>query len=418
MDIAQKPLRAPITRMAITPGFDARQRYYSLDFLRGALMLLGIVFHSALPYARLSGVENDALPASEVLGYVVVGSHGFRMPLFFILAGFFAALLYSRRTPSRFVVNRVIHIALPLLVGWAVLSPFVGAGFAFSIAAQLLGTDFAFDLAWELTKRGNFFFINNTMHLWFLYYLLFFYAVLLLIASFLEEIPEPARERMLDDARRLMTGRGRLLILGFPTVGLLYIQPMFEFATPLTFTPDVSFLVLFGAFFGFGVLLYAARDVLDSFRHGAWLYLAGGFFLTILYKIAVERWLDAGGSAGTWKALVTVANALMIWSLFIGIVGILLRYLDRPIPAVRYVADASFWCYLIHLSIVAWLPGLLARQSWSPELKFAVVVCSVTVICFATYELFVRWTFLGTMLQGRRYPSTFRTWQRRATSRE
>lgn len=42
---------------------------------------------------------------------------------------------------------------------------------------------------------------------------------------------------------------------------------------------------------------------------------------------------------------------------------------------------------------------------WAPEVKFAVVLSTVLTICLVTYELFVRSTYVGTILNGRRYPS-------------
>ena len=49
-----------------------------------------------------------------------------------------------------------------------------------------------------------------------------------------------------------------------------------------------------------------------------------------------------------------------MWMLIFGIVGAFVRLLDRPSPIVRYVSDASYWMYIVHLPIVIAVPGLLA----------------------------------------------------------
>jgi glucan biosynthesis protein C len=384
---------------------DVFQRYHSLDFLRGSMMLLGIVFHCAIAYDNTTAAAYKNWPTSEVLGFVVVGSHGFRMPIFFVLAGFFAALLFSRRTTPGFVSNRATRIGIPLVTGWAVLSPIVGSGLVFTIAAFFLGRSVAIDLAWEMTKRGDFFFNNDTLHLWFLHYLLLFYAAMVLLSPLARRISLQPDGVVAGRFRALMGGWWRVPTLAVPTLGVLYVRPMADSATPTSFVPDAEFLLLYGFFFGFGVVLYSARDMLTSFQRGAWPSLAMGLALAGVYKIAVERWLEGGASAEQWNLVAIAVNAAMIWLLFFGLVGVLLRHLDRSIPAVRYIADASYWFYLIHFPIAAWLPGLLVGLEWAPEVKFAVVLSTVLTICLVTYELFVRSTYVGTILNGRRYPS-------------
>jgi peptidoglycan/LPS O-acetylase OafA/YrhL len=191
--------------------------------------------------------------------------------------------------------------------------------------------------------------------------------------------------------------------------GLLWIEPLALRRPPSIFGPDPGCLALYGACFGFGIVLFAARDQLDDFRRGAWLQVAAGLIALVLYKLAVDQWLKDSPDSATWKATVALTDALMIWFLFFGLTGVTLRYLERPIPVVRYVADASYWCYLIHFPVIIWIPGFLASYGWSPEVKFAVLVILVSAISFVTYDLFVRWSYIGTILQGRRYPSALRS---------
>ena len=74
-------------------------RYHGLDALRGMSMLLGIVIHGALPY--MPNVE-AFWPADEsssnVINAIFQFIHTWRMSLFFILAGFFAKLVISRKS--------------------------------------------------------------------------------------------------------------------------------------------------------------------------------------------------------------------------------------------------------------------------------------------------------------------------------
>ncbi len=51
--------------------------------------------------------------------------HGFRMPLFFLLSGFFTAMLWRRRGLSSLVRHRIRRIALPLAIGMVTVVPAV-----------------------------------------------------------------------------------------------------------------------------------------------------------------------------------------------------------------------------------------------------------------------------------------------------
>ena len=73
-------------------------RVHYMDNLRALAMLAGVVFHAALAYSPfIHNYWPTAYAASsrlvDVLAWFV---HLFRMPLFFPIAGFFAALLVRR----------------------------------------------------------------------------------------------------------------------------------------------------------------------------------------------------------------------------------------------------------------------------------------------------------------------------------
>ena len=63
--------------------------------------------------------------------------------------------------------------------------------------------------------------------------------------------------------------------------------------------------------------------------------------------------------------------------------------------------DAAYWVYIIHLPIVAFIPGLLAGFALPLGLKFVITLSVTCVFCFATYKYFVRGTFIGMFLNGK-----------------
>lgn len=105
-------------------------RIHALDALRAFALLLGIVLHatvSFLPgFADLDWPIIDNSP-STLLGIAFYVIHIFRMTIFFLLAGFFARLMFQRQGANSFFTERAKRILIPLVVGWPVLVPLLGA---------------------------------------------------------------------------------------------------------------------------------------------------------------------------------------------------------------------------------------------------------------------------------------------------
>ena len=92
-----------------------RNRMHSLDAYRGVLMLLGIVLHGAIPFMH----GGDAVSVG-VVKFTFWSVHLFRMPAFFVLCGFFGALLWQRYGAGGMLMNRFERIVLPLVVSLTV----------------------------------------------------------------------------------------------------------------------------------------------------------------------------------------------------------------------------------------------------------------------------------------------------------
>src|SRR5256885_12766656 len=95
------------------------RRYYGLDALRGAMMILGIVLHAAMFYIAapppgmpIVGDRNNSVLFDGIVAFI----HSFRMPAFFLLAGFFASLLFEKTGLWKTSKNHLARIATPLAV--------------------------------------------------------------------------------------------------------------------------------------------------------------------------------------------------------------------------------------------------------------------------------------------------------------
>jgi peptidoglycan/LPS O-acetylase OafA/YrhL len=96
-----------------------------MDALRAVAMLLGIVLHGAMPfvpgYGAFWGVQD--VESSEAFGLLIAPTHGFRMPLFFLISGFFTAMLWRKRGLSALLAQRFQRIVLPMILGFFTVIP-------------------------------------------------------------------------------------------------------------------------------------------------------------------------------------------------------------------------------------------------------------------------------------------------------
>ena len=382
------------------------RRFHALDSLRAAMVLLGIVVHAGLSYSHMP--QSQLWPfknaqATVVADAVMTASGLFRMPVFFVLAGFFAALIYEKRGRTGLLRDRFRRIALPFLVGWLTMFPLIRAGFVYA-NSRAVGLPPA--SAWAGVARtfrsGAVFAEASPIHLWFLEYLMIYYGLALAVLG----VPR-VRPWLLSVAHRFGKGPLGPALL---TAGPLMATPMGLIPAPLSFVPEPVSLTAHAIAFTFGWALFGQSETLRGLgrRAGVCLILAlgslpiGGMALRLRCQVlppgafgalppGAEQALASGpfpqlamapGSTAALgvglgaQAVLACSSALTTWLLVVGVTGLFVRYLDRPIGGVRYVADASYWLYLAHFPLVVWIPIALGGLSLSAVSKLGLVVAA------------------------------------------
>lgn len=377
------------------------ERYHALDALRATMMLLGLVLHSAVSYtAHPLGAAwpYQDQQTSPVFDLVVFFIHLFRMPVFFVVAGFFGALLFDRDGAGGMVRNRLRRVLAPLALAWIVLYPLTAAGFVF---ARSQGTT-AGAPEWEYITSGTFLMTPNLIHLWFLYDLLILYAAALVAAPMLRRTPDGWRRGVDAIFNRLLTSAWGPITWAAATALTLLPMSSAGLDTSISFAPPLRILIAYGVFFAFGWLLYQRRDLIDALRRRCRWHLLAGAVCSGLYLLTILHPLFADAA---YRHLTGVGTAsVAIWLLIFGITGLFVRHCERPSPFARYLADASYWMYLVHLPLTIWIPGLLASVALPGIVKFAIVLSVTVCMTLLTYHAFVRSTAVGALLNGRRYP--------------
>jgi len=317
--------------------------------------------------------------------------HVFRMPLFFAMSGFFLALLLSRRGLGRTARNRTLRIAIPLALGMVTLVPLT------ILVARHVGTALAPDPG--ASQPGMFGFEPN--FLWFLWYLLIIDGVAIVTYLLAPNLLQTAGQRFSSLICRPVGG---ILLLAVPTTLALWPEATWTVAPPGdTFAPELSALLYYGLFFGLGATLHTHRELVDSASRNAWRWTVCALAAAI--PAAVLFSLHNSGSYGSRPEVHLAAlmiYAIATWTTLIAFVGLADRYINRPRPAVRYLADSSYWIYLSHLPAMVLVIGLLGATTLGTGPQFFLATVGALAFSLATYPLLVRYTVIGRVLNGSR----------------
>jgi peptidoglycan/LPS O-acetylase OafA/YrhL len=387
-------------------------RLHALDAVRAFALLLGVVYHATLSFIPRAEAGRYA-PVADVspglpLAVVAFTGHLFRMSLFFLMAGFFARMLVQRRGLRGFWADRLPRILAPLVVGWIVFFPLVSAAWSWGLSRRFYPSPL---LSWP-PSLDRF----PLSYLWFLYYLLLLYALALCVRGAVLRVDHDGRlRRTADRLVRAATDR-RWAGPGLLTVplcaGLLTLNGwsvLDGIPTPNgSLLPQPLPVLAYGLAFALGWMLHRNADLLGRWRERWRGYLIAAAFATVLCMlIATFHAAQPAGASSPLPRLAFVAGyAFASWCWMFGLTGFALRFLSEPSAVRRYVADASYWIYLVHYPLVLALQDALAGARWHWVVKFPVIVLATLAVSLLTYHCLVRFTIIGRVLNGRRAART------------
>jgi peptidoglycan/LPS O-acetylase OafA/YrhL len=340
-------------------------------------MILGIFTHGSLAYVTWPVnpwpvIDRSGFAAAQ---FIFLSLFLFRMPVFFLISGFFSRMLLEKRGMKAFVANRVSRIAIPFVVASIVI------GYAiFRIVVMAAAISESTFSMFVRTLRPA--------HLWFLYYLIGMLAVALLVRRF--TAPSKSFLAMFDRILGKVFGsRLSSLVLGMVTALLLVIARRDILVR--SYVPNLAILAYFGFFFAIGWWVQRQpRLILTLRRNLAWSSIIAAITLCLFFASIGQAWVA--------DYLRSVAS----WALLSGFIGLMLAVFDRSSKVIGYLADASYWTYLTHYPVVLGVQLYLTRYAFSGWLKFLIVVAFTSAFCLASFHLLVRDRELGRWLVGRR----------------
>ena len=373
------------------------ERIHSLDSLRAIMMLLGLVLHSAITYgvidygAGWSLKDSGATHLSNdfIFGFI----HAFRMQIFFIVAGFFGAMLFYERKPLKMVKNRISRIVFPFIVFVLLLWPTIVFTFVYT-SLIFSGSNNAFSETIANFSNPLIFIPKSTFHLWFLYYLALITFVSVGLGLVFKKLPTFSNRISLTFNWIIQKTVLRIVIFAGITATVYFIMGTWTVSTSNSFVPDLNTFIYYFVFYIIGWVLFKSKHLLETFMKYDW-------FCTILgiTLFSIHFFMYASFS---YEAHIII-KSIMVWFFIFGITGLFIRYGSKHSSIMRYISDACYWVYLVHLSFTAIIPSLLYNWDVLATIKFLTVLISTTIICFVTYHYFVRTSFIGKFLNGRKY---------------
>lgn len=338
-------------------------RLHGFDAARGILLSLGIVYHSLVfvfLYVQPSSV-------AEFLSIVFFHQllHSFRMPAFFIVAGFFAVFLIDKRGRGSFLKNRYRRIVLPFLVFWPLL-----------VVANHFASTWAKDASLE-----GLFPTMDTQHLWFLYFLAFFSIITWLAAPLMQKLGGVQFQFPL-------TATLAVLALVTPFIPGV-IERELATSTLLVFDPGVFFFYFLAFSLGI-VLFYGMKVMLPLVSKRSPIYVAFGSTAFTFFFIS-QDW-------GWWVS--SFAYSFALWFLAVGTLGLFLRVASKENKTLRFISDSSYWLYLIHLPLVFVFLRTGSQLGWGAWPLAILAMTATFVIGILSYKVLVRHTPIGLFLNG------------------
>ena len=102
------------------------------------------------------------------------------------------------------------------------------------------------------------------------------------------------------------------------------------------------------------------------------------------------------------KNITVWSQSCSVWVITLMFIGLCEKLIKRPHRALTFLVGASYWLYLIHRPLCVAFAALYQRWSAPGALKYALVCTIVTVICLWSYQVMVRRSFVGVLLNGKR----------------
>ncbi|MEL6483298.1 MAG: acyltransferase family protein [Bacteroidota bacterium] len=357
---------------------ETKIRRYDLDWLRVIVFGLLIFYHVGMFFVPWGWhIKNNVI--YEWLRWPMIFLNQWRLPILFVISGMGTYYALGSRSLGRFIGERYLRLAIPLVVGMVLIVPpqvyferladgdFVGSYFDYY-------TTIAFD---GIYPEGNF----SWHHLWFLPYLFLFSLVL---APIFLRLRKPGNRFV----QRIKNSIAKPLGLYIFIIPIYLIEVFIESFFPVNhaLVGDWYAIAYYLVFFFTGFLLISSGDTfwtsLENIKGKA--LGIGAFSFTALTLI----WLffEDGLVIHLIEAFFKMTN---LWSWILVLFGYGAQFLNRPSSTIAYANRAVYPFYILHQTITVALAYYLMDLSWGLVPKATLLVLGTFGISWVLYHFVI-----------------------------
>jgi peptidoglycan/LPS O-acetylase OafA/YrhL len=244
---------------------------------------------------------------------------------------------------------------------------------------------------WRMLTTGHVF-----AHLWLFWLLCWLVLAFALYATIAERRlwRGPPEKIMLSPLRYLllipltmvpqwfMAGRGAIPNFGPDT---------FISIIPMPYIP-----IYYGIFFFFGAFYYDCDD--SAGKLGRQWIITMPIALLVIFPVTLILGLSPNSFGGYRQPALLVLKAMYAWLMVFSLMGISRELISRENRVWRYLSDVAYWLYLAHLPLLLAAQAMMRTWDLPAIVKFGLICFGVTGVLLLIHQFFLRYTFLGTLL--------------------
>jgi len=362
-----------MTNKSIKEVAPPQKRLFYLDFLRASMMFLGVLVHASHSDLDLG----DYRIFRDISGL-------FRMACFYIISGYFSAMLFERYRLLNFIRKRVQVVFVPAIVCVLFLVPITNTWMK----------------SYFYTGKANEIFLTNWMgHAWFLFVLTLYTLLFFLLRWFIN-----TSQKSLENIFSLRTSKVFVLIIIVITCIFLQkgvskfslLLPYHEYFFQIFYLLKIA--LKYAPYFMLGIAMYLWRDWYHAIIVSPSLWAATTFICVtmkvILWNVEVLSFPQA-----FMTSILDYTTAMSISFLLFSITA---RFFDQDNLIIRLMSESSYTVYVVHYIIIAFL--LIELQKFGVSLGFRFFISSISACILGVlfhYYLVAKFPVLSYLFNGR-----------------
>lgn len=329
-------------------------------------MMLGVVLHTMAIYTVDSSWKISSATSTTYADPILNFIHLFRMPAFFIIAGYFTALVIGKDGEREYSSSRMVRLGVPLLF----------AGLLFNLPLVGVINNGPESMGWDTYILSG----SWLGHLWFL-------GTLIIYSLLIAAVWKWVKPWLAKDFKYTWLVWLCVLTIAYPIT--LRISWYLEASGLQLIFFTMSNLFQYFPFFVFGIVFHFQFHRLNQFG-GISIWATLSLFLYLLWSIV------------SFEPLKDMILFLMATSFSFFLFTIFERVFNGKARWKKELANSSYTIYLVHQPIIILLGLVVVNSSLNVHVQVSLIMISTALIAFVIHFLFVKnIPYLAFLMNGR-----------------